>query len=45
MAVAVFTIHIAIVIDEIFISSIVRWIDIDEIDFPLVCVGKCRKRC
>lgn len=41
MAITIFAIHITIIIDEIFISGIVRGIYINDINFPLVCVSKC----
>ena len=42
MAIAVFAIYIAVVIDKIFIPGIVRGIYIDDINFVLVGI---RKRC
>lgn len=40
MAVAVFAIDITIVVDEIFISGIVRGIYIYDIDFTFVGIGE-----
>lgn len=43
MAVTVFAIYIAVIIDKIFIPGIVRRIYIDDINFALMGIGKCRK--
>ena len=40
MAVGVLTIHIAVVVDEVFVASVVGRIDVDDVDFTSVGVGK-----
>ena len=44
MTVSVFSIHIRIVIDEVFITCIIGRIDIDDVNLSLVCIaegGEC----
>lgn len=41
MAVVVFGVNVGVVIDEVLVAGIVRGIDVDNVDFALVSVGKC----
>lgn len=41
MAVAVLGVNVGVVIDEVLVAGIVRGIDVDNVDFALVSVGKC----
>ena len=40
MAVGVLTVHIAVVIDEVFVACVVGWIDVDDVDFSGVGIGQ-----
>lgn len=40
VAVGVLTVHIAVVIDEVFVAGVVGWVDVDDVDFTSVGVGK-----
>ena len=40
VAVAVLGVDVGVVVDEVFVASIVRWIDVDHIDFAGVGVGE-----
>lgn len=40
MAVGVLTIHIAVVIDEVFVAGVVGRIDVDDVDFSGVGIGQ-----
>lgn len=44
MAIAIFAIYIAVVIDEVFVSCVVRGIYIDDINFALVRICKRSER-
>lgn len=40
MAVGVLTVHIAVVIDEVFVAGVVGRIDVDDVDFTGVGIGQ-----
>ena len=45
MTIAVLSINKRVVVDEVFSSSVIRWIDIYNVDFAGVGVGKFGKGC
>ncbi len=38
MSVAILGVYVGVIIDEVFVAGVVRWIYVDNIDFALVCV-------
>ena len=44
MAVAVLVVHVAVIIDEVFVARVVRRVDIDDVHLALVGVGERGQR-
>ena len=43
MAVTVFTVNVTVIVYKVLVSGIIRWVNINNVYFPFVRVGKCCK--
>ena len=41
MAVTVFTVNVTVIVYKVLVSSIIMWVDINNVYFPFVGVCKC----